>query len=139
MIRALSIADISKLEESHQQLFGQGFNFEEYMNNESFNYGIVLEVDGCVAGYLMAQIIYEQTDLFYVTVLPEHQLKGYASQLMKVYFDTCEKKCVEQYSLEVRCSNVAAISLYKKFGYKAVQVRKQYYDDKEDALLMVRE
>ena len=138
MIRALNSKDISEVEISHQQMFGQGFNFEDYINNEGFNYGIVLEVDGCIAGYLIAQIIYEQTDLFYVTVRPEYQLRGFASQLMKAYFESCEKKSVEHYSLEVRCSNAAAISLYEKYGYKIVQVRKQYYENKEDAFLMVR-
>ena len=40
-------------------------------------------------------------------------------------------------TLEVRASNIAAQSLYSKYGFVEVGVRKGYYmDDREDALLM---
>ena len=42
-------------------------------------------------------------------------------------------------SLEVRTSNIKAISLYEKFGYKTEGVRKNFYDDpREDALIMTK-
>jgi ribosomal protein S18 acetylase RimI-like enzyme len=37
--------------------------------------------------------------------------------------------------LDVRESNIPAQNLYKKFGFKQVGIRKQYYPDKENALL----
>jgi ribosomal-protein-alanine N-acetyltransferase len=44
--------------------------------------------------------------------------------------------------LEVRPSNIAAISLYKKMGFKQVGVRKGYYpngdQEREDALILRR-
>ena len=47
---------------------------------------------------------------------------------------------IEYITLEVRISNTPAISLYEKFGFKSVGVRKKYYQDNdEDALIMFTE
>jgi [ribosomal protein S18]-alanine N-acetyltransferase len=46
---------------------------------------------------------------------------------------------LERSTLEVRSSNLAAVDLYKKFGFKEAGRRKRYYEDTgEDALVMWR-
>ena len=42
-------------------------------------------------------------------------------------------------TLEVRPSNIVAQNLYRKYRFEQVGVRKRYYADKEDALLMTVE
>ena len=39
-------------------------------------------------------------------------------------------------TLEVNCNNKNAIKLYKKFNFKEVAIRKCYYNNKEDGILM---
>jgi ribosomal-protein-alanine N-acetyltransferase len=44
-----------------------------------------------------------------------------------------------RYTLEVRESNLAAISLYEQFGFRTAGMRRRYYQDNgEDALIMWR-
>ena len=74
-----------------------------------------------------------------IAVLPEHRLKGIGKSLLL----TAMEKMVEHYKcqetfLEVRVSNTAAISLYKKLGYKEIRRIPYYYLDGEDAYLMSR-
>jgi len=38
-------------------------------------------------------------------------------------------------TLEVRKSNIPAQKLYEKFGFKKCGLRKNYYENKEDAIL----
>ena len=45
----------------------------------------------------------------------------------------------ENSTLEVRVSNTVAINLYKSFGYEIVTTRKRYYENGEDAYLMLKE
>ena len=49
---------------------------------------------------------------------------------------------VQRFFLEVRASNVAAHSLYQKWQFKQISIRKNYYRtqaiEREDALVMVR-
>ena len=54
--------------------------------------------------------------------------------------EACSSKGVKIYSLEVRVSNQSAISLYERYGFKQVGLRKAYYQDNhEDAYLMIKE
>lgn len=54
--------------------------------------------------------------------------------------DECYKKMIKYITLEVRESNIAAISLYDKFGFSTIGTRKKYYqDNNEDALIMFTE
>jgi cellulose biosynthesis protein BcsQ len=46
---------------------------------------------------------------------------------------------IEKIFLEVRKSNIPAKSLYEKIGYKEISVRKKYYSDGEDAVVMAKE
>ena len=39
-------------------------------------------------------------------------------------------------TLEVRVSNEPAIALYRSFGFEEAGIRKRYYGDGEDALIM---
>ena len=43
----------------------------------------------------------------------------------------------ENVFLEVRTANFSAQALYKKMGFIPVAIRKKYYDDGEDAIVMV--
>ena len=61
-----------------------------------------------------------------------------ASTLLERLFERADRPG-EQYTLEVRLSNAAAISLYEAFGFRHAGVRRGYYhDNQEDALIMWR-
>jgi [ribosomal protein S18]-alanine N-acetyltransferase len=64
--------------------------------------------------------------------------QGIASALLERLFDMADKPN-EQYTLEVRTSNEAAIRLYERFDFRAAGRRRAYYhDNREDALIMWR-
>ena len=56
---------------------------------------------------------------------------------MKKIIDDCYENKAKYITLEVRVSNIPAINLYEKFGFKSLGVRKGYYqNNNEDALIM---
>ena len=56
---------------------------------------------------------------------------------MVTLLNQCYKDMIKYITLEVRVGNKAAISLYEKYGFKSLGVRKGYYqDNNEDALIM---
>jgi ribosomal-protein-alanine N-acetyltransferase len=57
---------------------------------------------------------------------------------MSFYIDFCEKKGANQYFLEVSVSNAPAIHLYHSFGFRFLVKRKNFYQGRQDALLMTR-
>lgn len=83
------------------------------------------------------------SDLLYIYTPAEMRGKGLARLLLKkvllwlqgTVVDGCQGIRKEEFFLEVRVSNEAAIRLYESLGMQRVQVRKRYYADGEDALV----
>jgi ribosomal protein S18 acetylase RimI-like enzyme len=68
-----------------------------------------------------------------IGVLPEYQRRGIGRALLQ----NCEKKLPQpRIRLCVRVSNEGAIEMYKQEGYLAIDTWREYYNDKENALVM---
>lgn len=137
-IRLMTEKDLSQVISLQHQLFKQQFNFEDYVQDKMFHYGIVIEETDQVVGYLVGQIIFEMSDLYYVAVHPNYRSRGYGKLLVDQFIHDAYKNDGDTMSLEVRMSNQTAISLYEKCGFISVGTRARYYADGEDALLMTR-
>lgn len=137
-IRLMTEKDLPQVISLQHQLFKQQFNFEDYVQDKMFHYGIVIEETNQVVGYLVGQIIFEMSDLYYVAVHPNYRSRGYGKLLVDQFIHDAYKNDGDTMSLEVRMSNQAAISLYEKCGFISVGTRARYYADGEDALLMTR-
>ena len=64
--------------------------------------------------------------------------KGIGKQMLLKLMEEGMKMGVEAFTLEVRKSNLRAAALYEKFGFEKIYIRKQYYDDGEDAVIYQR-
>ncbi len=74
-----------------------------------------------------------------VSVHPDCRRQGIAQALVQYLIDYAVQNRAEFITLEVRQSNVPAIALYSKLGFKPVGIRKNFYTDlHEDAILMTR-
>ena len=101
---------------------------------------LVAEEEGAVAGYIGSQTCGDESDVMNVAVHPDFRRRGIAETLVNALVE--ELKGIESHclTLEVRASNVPAISLYEKLGFSEVGRRKNYYrNPKEDALIMRKE
>lgn len=87
-------------------------------------------------GYMIINDIADTSELLRIGVDSAYRQQGYATILMKYYFD--QIKC-SQYLLEVRASNMGARALYEKLGYKVIATRKKYYSKPtEDGMIYER-
>jgi len=93
-----------------------------------------------VVGYAGLWIVTDPDgDQAHVTniVVAEHRRRaGVATRLMlHLAREAASRGCVA-WTLEVRASSVGAQELYRTFGFAPAGVRKRYYDNAEDALVM---
>ena len=71
-----------------------------------------------------------------VCVLPDHRRRGIGRALL----EACEQQLhLERLRLCVRESNLEAIRLYEKLGYRVVDTWHQYYKDRSNALVMEKD
>jgi len=79
----------------------------------------------------------DEGELLQIAVSRVERRRGIANALLLAALAYAEKNAVKTVFLEVRKSNVPAVSLYKKYGLSTVRTRKDYYSDPtEDALVM---
>ncbi len=90
-----------------------------------------------LAGYIGGRTIAGETEIFNVAVSQKFRRKGIAKALIEKFIETVREKDSQVIFLEVRTSNLGAISLYEKSGFVFCGIRKDYYTDpKENAILM---
>ena len=87
-------------------------------------------------GYLCLRILFDEAEILDVAVDPVQRRSGAGRLLVGAAFDQCREKGVQSLGLEVRVSNLPAIALYRSFGFTDAGVRRRYYENGEDALLM---
>lgn len=92
-----------------------------------------------VLGFIGIWIILGEGDITNIAVHPKFRKLGIGEELLSSMLNLCESLDCNTINLEVRSSNLPAISLYKKFNFSEVGLRKGYYEDnKEDAILMTK-
>jgi len=94
------------------------------------------ESNPAVIGFLIARSVAPDWELENIVVAPEARGRGIGTRLMEGLLARASQTNGGSVFLEVRESNAAAISLYKKFGFQQTGWRKSYYSNPvEDALL----
>ncbi|HZQ19196.1 MAG TPA: ribosomal protein S18-alanine N-acetyltransferase [Terriglobales bacterium] len=97
---------------------------------------LVSESEGQLHGFLVARFTSGDCELENIVVAPENRRQGIAGQLLKSLIAKARERAVGKILLEVRESNAAARSLYRKVGLAETGRRKHYYNDPiEDAIL----
>jgi ribosomal-protein-alanine N-acetyltransferase len=92
---------------------------------------------GAIAGYLNYWIVSDEVHIHHIAVRRDMRRMGIASELMLEMIRRAIRNNGRWGTLEVRPSNLGAIRLYEKFGFKIKGVRPRYYSDTgEDALIM---
>lgn len=101
---------------------------------------LVARRDGRVLGFLGALHVGEDVHVTTVAVAPDARRGGVATRLLLELARRAVAAGHRNLTLEVRASNVAAIELYRRFGFAPVGTRRDYYggpgEVREDALVL---
>ena len=93
-----------------------------------------------ILGYAGLQIVLDEGYVTNIAVTKEARGRGIGKALVETLVALAKDKSLAFISLEVRESNIPAISLYKKFGFEDKGKRKAFYrHPTEDAIIMTKE
>ena len=110
---------------------------ESELSNPLAKYIVAEDVEtNKIVGFIGVWIIVSEGDITNIGVHPDYRRNHIASGLLKSLINLCADLNCNLLNLEVRRSNLIAQSLYKKFNFNEIAVRKNYYGNNEDALLM---
>ncbi len=108
---------------------------------------IVAEIDNKIVGYIMCKLEFgfsnfrklgfvKKGHVVSISILEGHRGRGIGEALMIEGINGVSTRKGDEIYLEVRTSNLPAISLYEKLGFQTKSILKSYYRDGEDANLM---
>ena len=107
-------------------------------SNTVWRFFLAKDKNGAV-GYGGVYSVIDEAFITNIAVMPEFRRRKIASSLIECIISYCRKYSIKRLMLEVRVSNDAAISLYKKFGFERVGLRKRFYTNpSEDAIIMTK-
>jgi ribosomal-protein-alanine N-acetyltransferase len=90
-----------------------------------------------IIGFAGMWMAFDEAHVTTIGVAPQFRGRGLGELLLLSMFDEAMARGANWLTLEVRVSNAAAQTLYRKYGFSEQGVRKRYYsDNNEDALIM---
>ena len=99
-----------------------------------------LNLQSHIIGFFIFYNVLDEMHILDITVAKEMQSKGIGSLMLDRIIEINADRGIKYFFLEVRTSNLKAVNLYKKLGFKIFMLRKNYYEDNgEDALCMIKE
>lgn len=140
-IKPMTKDDIDNVIDIEAQVYGEHHwskdSFLSELSNDLAKYFCVFDESGKLLAYAGLWQILEEAHITNIAVSSVYKRKHIGELLLKTLIDECYKNMVKFITLEVRVGNKPAISLYEKYGFKSLGVRKGYYqDNNEDALIM---
>lgn len=94
------------------------------------------EGDWRAIGYCGTMVVADTADVQTIGVLPEYEGHGFGRAMLNQMHERSREQGAERILLEVRADNPRAQRLYERNGYRAIHVRRGYYDDGTDAIIM---
>ena len=101
----------------------------------------IFEMEGAIRGYSLVSIGAREAHILNLCIHSTLRGKGYGRLLLEEQLDALAEYEVDMVLLEVRPSNISAISLYESLGFNELGRRKGYYPatgGREDAPRVAR-
>ncbi len=126
---------------SEKGISGLASRVKQLFNRDRFS-GSELPPSGreYIAGFAGFWIMADKAHITNIAVWVSHRRQGIGELLFISIINLAAELNAHVITLEVRASNIAAQSLYQKYGFTQVGLRHGYYtDNREDAVLMSTE
>lgn len=133
------IFEVERLEKRVlKETLGASF-FDQELNLNPFAYYYVYEHNKEIIGYIGLRIYDDICEVINFVIASLYQRQGYGQLIFDYILEEAKKRLVKTISLEVRKSNKQALNFYYKNDFYKENVRKKYYDNNEDALVLIRD
>ncbi|MFP4478188.1 MAG: ribosomal protein S18-alanine N-acetyltransferase [Candidatus Izemoplasmatales bacterium] len=131
------LLDVISNENKHFNKTNFEMFIETYVENPLYEiYGIY--ESNVLVGYIIIWLDEDKSQIFSMLIKEDYRRQAYAYKALNQLEEILKEKKISEWTLEVRQTNQAAINLYKKVGFKEVSIRKNYYSNNENALLMYK-
>jgi len=140
LIRDMTTDDVDRVSRIEEENFSMPWHRESFLQMiESDNaLYVVAELDGEIVGTCGIITCLDEGDISNVVVDSAFRGRGIAYEMVGTAIKKAHDELyINNFTLEVRASNKAAISLYEKLGFVSEGIRPAFYEKPvEDAIIM---
>ena len=140
-IEPMTIEDLEEIKEILQTDFDDFWNYNVFkgeLQNPNSKY-IKATINSVIVGF--AGIWKAVDDIHITNIVTKKKLRshGIANKMMEKLLEMAEREeGINEITLEVNSNNIPAKKLYEKFNFNVVGLRKKYYNNTEDAIIMTK-
>lgn len=141
-LKNITTEDLNSIKEIEDKLFKYPWSLK--LLEDALNYSNVPQIKALINNEIIGYLFWntyktgnfsKESEILNIAIDKNFQRKSYAQALLE-HMELIIHNSVENIFLEVRKDNIPAQNLYKKIGFKEVGLRKRYYKDKVDAIIM---
>ena len=139
-IDRMNLDDLESIKDTLILEFDDFWNYnilKDELESKNSKYIVVKDIESNdeIIGFAGIKILVDEADIMNIVVKKSYRNKGIGSLLLGNLILLCNELNLKSLSLEVNEKNIPAINLYKKFGFKNISIRKNYYKD-ENGIIM---
>lgn len=141
-ISKMTISDLNEIEDILFSDFDDFWNintFKSELLNPNSKY-IVAKIDNKIVGYAGIWKAVDDVHITNIVTAKNLRRQNIGSILLSNLIEMAKaENGITSITLEVNCNNLPAKKLYEKSGFEIVGLRKKYYNNIDDAIIMTKE
>ena len=139
-IDRMNLDDLESIKDTLILEFDDFWNYnilKDELESKNSKYIVVKDIESNdeIIGFAGIKILVDEADIMNIVVKKSYRNKGIGSLLLGNLILLCNELNLKSLSLEVNEKNIPAINLYKKFGFRDIGTRKNYYKN-ENGIIM---
>ncbi len=138
MISEMNLQDLENIKDSLLTDFDNFWSYnilKQELENGKSKY-FVAKQENEIVGFAGILLIIDQVNIMNIVVKKDKRNFGIGSLLLEEIIRYSKIHNATSITLEVNEKNIPAIKLYKKYGFKQVGLRRKYYNNEDNAILM---
>jgi ribosomal-protein-alanine N-acetyltransferase len=142
-LRSMQTADLDAIMAIEPHIYYHPWTRGNFSDSLNSGYSAWVLTDSTAAqkiiGYALMMMVLDEAHLLNLSIAKAYQKQGLGRLLLEHMLAIANKHQAAHMFLEVRSSNIAAISLYENLGFNEMSIRRGYYPaaaGREDAVLM---
>ena len=138
-IRKMTLEHLEKIKENLAEDFDEFWNknvLKSELENPSSTYIVALDEHNNVVGYAGIWQPIDEAHITNIVTKKDKRNNKVATKMLEELIKIATQRKLNNITLEVNVNNIPAINLYKKYNFKEVGIRKKYYNNTDDAIIM---
>lgn len=140
LIEKMTLKDLEKISDIFYSEFDDFWTInmlKQELENPN-TYYLVAKINDEIVGFGGVYQLLDEMNINYIVTKKNKRNLGIASQILYNLISFANTKKIKTIMLEVNEKNIFAIKLYEKFEFKKVGLRKKYYNNIDNAIMMTK-